>query len=209
MSYPSSDIEGKALRPSILINKIKKIYTNVEEQSDIVNNKEEILLVDTTFDDLLVNLRKLKDEEKVSNIWFDVYNYYISQKEWREKLLKAIELLDYNNSPEKINQENIEKLYGNTIKTSISRLEQYSSCPFSYYIKYGLKLSERDIFKIQTIDTGNFMHEVIDDFFGEEEAKDIKQITDEQIEKLVNKIIEQKLELKQNYIFTSVPNIKY
>ena len=97
MSYPSSDIEGKALRPSILINKIKKIYTNVEEQSDIVNNKEEILLVDTTFDELLVNLRKVKDEEKVSNIWFDVYNYYISQKEWREKLLKAIELLDYNN----------------------------------------------------------------------------------------------------------------
>lgn len=208
LSYPSSDIEGKALRPSILINKIKKIYTNVKEQSDIVNNKEEILLVDTTFDELLVNLRKLKDEEKVSNIWFDVYNYYISQKEWREKLLKAIELLDYNNTPEKINQENIEKLYGNTIKTSISRLEQYSSCPFSYYIKYGLKLSERDIFKIQTIDTGNFMHEVIDDFFGEEEAKDIKQITDKQIEKLVNKIIEQKLELKQNYIFTSVPKYK-
>ena len=45
-------------------NKIKKIYTNVEEQSDIVNNKEEILLVDTTFDELLVNLRKVKDEEK-------------------------------------------------------------------------------------------------------------------------------------------------
>jgi len=37
--------------------------------------------------------------------------------------------------------------------------------------------------------------------YEEEEAKDIKQITDEQIEKLVNKIIEQKLELKQNYIF--------
>lgn len=46
----------------------------------------------------------------------------------------------------------------------MSRLEQYSACPFSYYIKYGLKLSERDIFKIQTIDTGNFMHDVIDDF---------------------------------------------
>ena len=65
----------------------------------------------------------------------------------------------------------------------MSRLEQYSACPFSYYIKYGLKLSERDIFKIQTIDTGNFMHDVIDDFFGMEEAKDIKNITDEQIEK--------------------------
>lgn len=71
----------------------------------------------------------------------------------------------------------------------------------SYYIKYGLKLSERDIFKIQTIDTGNFMHDVIDDFFGMEEAKDIKNITDEQIEKIVNRIIDQKLELKKLYIY--------
>ena len=152
--------------------------------------------------------KQLEDEEKVSDIWFDVYNYYNNKKEWKDKLLKAVNLLEYSGAPEKIKKENIDKLYGNTIKTSVSRLEQYSACPFSYYIKYGLKLSERDIFKIQTIDTGNFMHDVIDDFFGMEEAKDIKNITDEQIEKIVNRIIDQKLELKKNYIFTNVPKNK-
>lgn len=208
LSYPSSDAEGKAVRPSVLINKVKKIFTNVKEHSDIITNEEDILLENITFDELLVNLRKLKDEEKVSDIWFDVYNYYNNKREWKDKLLKAVNLLEYSGAPEKIKKENIDKLYGNTIKTSVSRLEQYSACPFSYYIKYGLKLSERDIFKIQTIDTGNFMHDVIDDFFGMEEAKDIKNITDEQIEKIVNRIIDQKLELKKNYIFTNVPKNK-
>ena len=208
LSYPSSDAEGKAVRPSILINKIKKIFTNVEEHSDIITNEEDILLENITFDDLLVNLRRLKDEEEISDIWVDVYNYYNNKEEWKDRLLKAINLLEYSGTPEKIKKENIDKLYGNTIKASVSKLEQYSACPFSYYVKYGLKLSERDIFKIQTIDTGNFMHDVIDDFFGEEEAKDIKHITDEQIEEIVNRIIDQKLELKKNYLFTSIPKNK-
>lgn len=64
LSYPSSDAEGKAVRPSVLINKVKKIFTNVKEHSDIITNEEDILLENITFDELLVNLRKLEDEEK-------------------------------------------------------------------------------------------------------------------------------------------------
>ena len=135
--------------------------------------------------------KQLEDEEKVSDIWFDVYNYYNNKKEWKDKLLKAVNLLEYSGAPEKIKKENIDKLYGNTIKTSVSRLEQYSACPFSYYIKYGLKLSERDIFKIQTIDTGNFMHDVIDTFFQE---IDSLEISEEELEKIVEEIINEKLE---------------
>ena len=44
LSYPSSDAEGKAVRPSVLINKVKKIFTNVKEHSDIITNEEDILL---------------------------------------------------------------------------------------------------------------------------------------------------------------------
>ena len=33
LSYASSDEEGRALRPSILVNKIKKIFPSLEEES--------------------------------------------------------------------------------------------------------------------------------------------------------------------------------
>lgn len=49
LSYPSSDAEGKAVRPSVLINKVKKIFTNVKEHSDIITNEEDILLENITF----------------------------------------------------------------------------------------------------------------------------------------------------------------
>ena len=102
-----------------------------------------------------------------------------------------------------MSKENIQRLYGNILKTSVSRLEQYRKCPFSFHLKYGLKLKEKEDLKIKPIDTGSFMHDIIDTFF--ENVKDLKNICDEEIEKEVNQIINDKLFLSKNYIFTSTP----
>ena len=118
--------------------------------------------------------------------------------------------LSYTNEPEKMSEKSIDRLYGDTLKTSISKLEQYKSCPFSYYLKYGLQLSEKNELKIEAVDTGTFMHDVIDEFFDiiEQKGINVKQITDEEIKQIVDEIVEQKLQLKQNYIFTSIPKYR-
>ena len=138
LSYASSDAEGKSLRASILINKIKRIFPNIKEQSDVIERKSEVLLSKTTFDELLVNLRNFTQGEEIEPIWFDVYNYY--QANYKIKLESAIKALQYKNEPEKLKQNKLEKLYGNTLKTSVSRLEQYQACAFSYYLKYRIKI---------------------------------------------------------------------
>ena len=210
LSYVSSDLEGKSLRPSILINRIKKIFPKLIEQSDVIEKQSEIITQETTFEELLNQLRKRKEGEKIDPIWYIVYQYYENNIEWKNKLEDSLKALNYTNKPEKIQKEIIEKLYGNILKTSISKLEKYQACPFSYYLKYGLKLSEKNEFKIEVIDTGNFMHDVIDRFFEEVEEKDlvIKKISREQIDQLIDEIIEEKLQLKKNYIFTSIPKYK-
>ena len=130
-------------------------------------------------------------------------NWYIKNEEWKEKLLKAIKGYENKSKAEKISETNIQRLYGNILKTSVSRLEQYRKCPFSFHLKYGLKLKEKEDLKIKPIDTGSFMHDIIDTFFAE--VKEIKNINDEEIEKIVNQIINEKLDLSRNYIFTSTP----
>ena len=144
LSYASSNSEGKTLRGSILISKMKKIFPNLEEESDIIEKSSEILIENTTFDELLNKLGEYRDTGEIEDKWVEVYNYYKNNKVWKYKLEKAMEALGYNNQPEKINEENISKMYGDTLKTSVSRLEQYQSCHFAYYLKYGLKLSEKD-----------------------------------------------------------------
>lgn len=164
LSYSSSDGEGKSLRPSMLIIKLKKIYPKLIEDSDVT-------------------------DEVISNT-----------------------NIEYNNNPNKIDKENIEKLYGNNLVTSVSRLEKYRSCPFSYYLQYGLKLKEKEELKIQSFNTGSFMHEVIDSFFDYVNSENIDLPflleDDLQIEKIVDSIIEDKLTLNKNTIFTVTAKYK-
>ncbi|MCI8961805.1 MAG: helicase-exonuclease AddAB subunit AddB [Clostridia bacterium] len=205
LSYSGSSSDGNALKPSTLIYKIKKIFNNLQEKSDIIKRENIITNKKATFELLLTNLRDFNEGKEISSIWFDVYKIYSNDSEWKEKLEKSIKAQNYTNQPEKITKENLEKMYGDTIFTSISRLEQYRKCPFSFYLKYGLNINEKDTFQIQSIDTGTFMHETIDSFFGkvQDENINIKEITDEKLEKIVKEIIEEKLKLNKNYIFTS------
>lgn len=207
LSYASSDNEGRTLRPSILITKLKKIYPKLKETSDIITQEKEIITTNNTFDNLIEKLNAYQEGEEIEDIWFDVLKYYENNPLWKGRLLKSLEGIKYTNVPEKIKPEFIKKLYGETLHTTISRLERYRSCPFSFYLEYGLKLKEKKSLKLQPIDTGSFMHEVIDEFFEEVSTKkiNIKDLDKAEIEKIVKQIIEEKLNLKANYIFKSIP----
>ena len=201
VSYLSANKDGATLRPSILISKIKKIFPQIQEDSNIIEEKFEIGNVNATFEELLKNIRKLKNNQKIDDIWIDIFNWYNKNEHWKNKLKNSLKGLEYTNIAEKINEENIKKLYGKTLKTSISKLEQYKKCPFSFHLKYGLKIKEEEEYKIKALDTGSFMHEVLDTFF--DRVENIKEIEDKEIEKIINEIINEKLKLEKNYIFSS------
>ena len=205
LSYASSDNEGKTLRPSILINKIKKIYPKLEEKSDIISKEYEIVNKSITYEELIENISRLRDKNEIDNIWYAIYNYYKNEEIWNKKLQDDLKGLDYTNIPRDINKDNIEKLYGNKLNTSISRLERYRSCPFSYYLQYGLNIKEKDQLKIQNFNTGSFMHETIDEFFQyiKENNLNLSELEDEEITRIVSEIIDNDLKLSKNFAFTA------
>ena len=212
LSYASTDSEGKSLRPSMLIIKLKKIFLSLKEESDVITKKYEITNKNVTYEQLLENIYKLNENEQIDDIWYMVYNYYKNQNDYQISLKNDLEGLEYTNLPKDIDKEIVDKLYGNTLNTSVSRLEKYRSCPFSYYLQYGLKLKEKEELKVQSFNTGSFMHETIDSFFQlvrEENLSLAQLMTDEEmIEKLVAQIIEEKLKLSSNYIFTATSKYK-
>lgn len=212
LSYASSDREGKSLRPSMLIHKIKKLYPNLKEESDIITKKYELINNEITYEELLENIAKLKKKEEIPDIWYQIYNYYKSQNEWNKKLENDLKGIEYTNVPKDIKKENIEKLYGNVLNTSVSRLEKYRSCPFSYYLQYGLKIKEKEELKIHTFDTGSFMHETIDEFFEIIKQEGINlpelELEEEKIFEIVSEIIDKNLKLSKNFIFTATAKYK-
>ena len=209
LSYASSDGEGKALRPSILIHKMKKIFPKLEEQSDVITKQYEVVNQDITYEELLEKIYQLKNKENIENLWYAVYAWYKQNSKWNTRLEQDMEGLAYTNVPQKLKKENMDKLYGNTLHTSVSRLEQYRRCPFSYYLQYGLKVKPKEELKIQSFNTGSFMHETIDEFFKyvHENGLNLAELEEIDIQKMVSKIIDEDLELSKNYIFKAT--VKY
>lgn len=229
LSYASSDSEGKPLRASNLIFRIKKIFPNIIEESDIIK-KEKLELINEkiSYDDLILKINEMENGISPEKLFFILYKYYEQNKNYKNILNDNIKYINFKLN-EKLKKENIEKLYGNRLNTSISKLERYRSCPFSYYLQYILKLKDKEELKVQNFDTGSFMHDVINSFFEEinnnEEYSDfyekvrirfLEDADDEKntkeilttIEKIVDKIINEKLLNEKNYIFTATEKYK-
>lgn len=209
LSYSSADTEGGALRPSIYITKIKKMFPNLKETSDVITQKYEITNQKVTYEALIEKLAKIQEKE-LEPEWKETYRYFENEASWKNKLEKDLQGLSYTNIPQNIETTTIEKLYGNVLKTSVSKLETYKKCPFSYFLKYGLNLKQKEELKIQNFDTGSFMHEIIDLFFNQVKEENI-QLTEllgeeEKIRKIVNQIVETKLDYGK-YRFTAT--VKY
>ncbi len=54
-----------------------------------------------------------------------------------------------------------EKLYGLTLRTSASRLEEFAACPFRFFVRSGLRAGERKVFELDARERGSFQHEVL------------------------------------------------
>lgn len=71
--------------------------------------------------------------------------------------------------------------------TTISRIQEYFACPYKHFLKYGLKLSEREDGELSPLDIGNFLHKTIELFVAEGQFDHIEEtVTD-----IVDKICEQ------------------
>lgn len=203
LSYSSSDKEGNSIRPSILIKKINRIFPNILIESDVVEKRYSISNEKATFEEALNAYKDYLDGGDITEEWKDILRYFYKKDKNRFK--RAVSGMYYTNKTQDISQDNIEKMYGGVLRTSVSRLESYRRCPFSFHLTYGLKLKEKEELKLDSIDTGSFMHEVIDTFFKtiNDQNLNLKEITDEEILKIVNKIISELLETSRYYIFSS------
>ena len=210
LSYCQSDTDGKSLRPSTLILKIKKIFPNLKEENDIIENKKYLINEKELYEQFISKIFLNYDNKKINNEIFLLYKYFLENEKYKKILKNNLNYIKKLKIPEKIKKENIQKLYGNKLKTSVSKLETFKSCPYEYFLQYSLKIKEKEELKIKSLDTGSFMHEVINSFFEEINDKkiNIKEIDNEQTEKIINEIIEKKLENNKNYIFTATEKYK-
>ncbi|MEQ8154180.1 MAG: helicase-exonuclease AddAB subunit AddB [Clostridiaceae bacterium] len=217
VTYPMADFEGKSLRASIIIPRLKKIFPNVIEESDIsqeANNLDKVTSPVPTFNNMIGALRKNFDQEEIEEYWSQVYNWYKKQKEWEQKVSNIERALYYTNQVDNLDKEKIKKIYSGEkgkMMFSVSRLEKYAQCPFSYYVQYGLKAKDRKIYEFSAPDLGSFMHEILDGFtsYVKKEQLNWSELNKDKCSKIVSLLVDQKLEENKGFILNSSKRYKY
>ncbi|MDF2881507.1 MAG: ATP-dependent helicase [Clostridiaceae bacterium] len=217
LSYSISDIEGKSMRPSIIISRLKKIYGKLKEYSEIADemnidaNINKIVNPKATLNQLVSSIKKDSGIINISPVWIEAYRWYKENNVWNKKINTVVKGFDYTNSLEVNSTLKIRKLYGDKLNISVSRLEKFSECPFSYFVQYGLRAKERKIYSLTSPDLGTFMHSVIQHFSNIVNEKNINwdDITKEWCEKTVGEIVEDTIVKIPGNIFNSSPRYKH
>jgi len=159
LSYCMGDIEGAELKPSVIITKVTDIFGDgiIRFKSDFEQDHG-IVSINTA--KRLVSEKSREGENQFSLAIIDAL-----EKEFGEFNLDFMEKLNKTiNKTPFLDKKTVERLYSGNIYSSISRLERYASCPFSYFLQYNLKAGERKLFSIDAPDMGSMLHEVIERF---------------------------------------------
>lgn len=170
LSWPAADHEGRAMRPSIIISRIKRIFPEITQGSDIVKNdsdsREMELLTgrEPAFRHMIDAIRQKADGKDVKPLWHDVYRWFLAREDWYDRCRRLRSAFLYRNVPEPVSREKIAELYGSPVQSSVSRLEKYTACPFAYFVQYGLGAKERKVYRLSPPDVGTFMHAAIERF---------------------------------------------
>ncbi len=218
VTYPLADFEGKSQRPSIIVHRLKKILPNVKEESEgfkLVNDKyEKISAKLPTLNELMIAIRKNYDGAEIEDYWKYVYDWYLREPKWKERIEYVKKGLEYTNLENNISKEKAKKLYEdnkNKISLSVSRLERYAQCPFAYYIQYGLKAKDRKIYEFTAPDLGSFMHEILDEFTNEIKEKDLKwsDLSKENCRNIINSLVDNQVKNNKSSILNSSKRYSY
>lgn len=218
VTYPLADFEGKSQRPSIIVHRLKKILPNVKEESEgfkLVNDKyEKISAKIPTLNELMIAIRKNYDGAEIEDYWKYVYDWYLREPKWKERIEYVMKGLEYTNLENNISKEKAKKLYEdnkNKISLSVSRLERYAQCPFAYYIQYGLKAKDRKIYEFTAPDLGSFMHEILDEFTNEIKEKDLKwsDLSKENCRNIINSLVDNQVKNNKSSILNSSKRYSY
>ncbi|HEU5140828.1 MAG TPA: helicase-exonuclease AddAB subunit AddB [Bacillales bacterium] len=169
VSYPLADEEGKALQPSLLINRLKAVFPELEEklimsEPEEATGEEALEYVSGPQRGLVYTLGQVRQWRKgypIPPVWWDVYNWLAERPEWQVDGRRLFSGLFYKNKEKRLSPETSRSLYGDKIQASVSRMERFSSCPFQQFASHGLRLKERETFRLEAPDIGQLFHSAL------------------------------------------------
>lgn len=167
LSYAKVNSDGKGIRPSYLIDTVRKLFPQLAVEYP--QNRSRIEQIEGRQEGaryLAEELREYADgtlREEERQDFYLMYRAYEADPQGRDRLTQAA-FRRYKESG--LSRIVARALYGRQLENSVSRLETYAACACRHFLQYGLSLREREEFGFEVSDMGNVYHAVLENFAG-------------------------------------------
>lgn len=177
VTYAATDDNGKALAPSPYVRTLLDAAPGlvVRRESDPLRSRQTWDLLSSS--DLRARIAwefqtrasRSDDDLAVRGRWNELYDSVRGEINAQRAFRRALEGL-VERPPARVSQESVKRLWGDSLRSSVSRLETQAACPFRHFAQYTLGLTARREAPIEPVDIGQVHHAILEDFVSQMSA---------------------------------------
>ena len=203
LTYARVGSDGSAKRPSYFIHMIEGLFPDLKAELITGEQIDETLVTpESSMAFLLEGLYQEEAEwnEEKEALWQALLHWYEKEPAYQEQVKAILEAAELKYHVEPISRAVAKALYGNELKNSVTRLEQYAACACAHFLTYGLRLRERELFEFRMADMGNIYHQALENYgrYLKESSYSWFDITEEAQKQLMERAMEEAIAASGN-----------
>lgn len=199
--YSAATAEGKAMRPSIIINRLTSFLPYIKPETFGKADPMDAIYTVNSAKERLPFIRNVSDGKVVRSVLDELGEDSGSMR---------IKLDNYS-IPEVLARD----CFGNIRELTKSSIESFANCPLIYYFNYVLKLRDEKKAEIDAMVSGSFVHSVLENFLKKSldengiSSASSEDLVDEVINSIIDSICtsEQKDSNRLNHLFLRLRRI--
>ena len=185
--YPFTGDAGELL-PSPLVTRIRSLFPNAAYKTDLTG-ADALPCCRADALERLTGALRCRAEDGAIRPELPALAAYFAKAE--PPLLERLLAAGRTGAGEALPASLARALYGDRLRMSASRLEQFNACPFRHFVTYGLRAGERPEYREKAADLGTFYHDALNLFFRRAKEQDLsaRMLTAEQQQTLLDEIL--------------------
>lgn len=208
LSWSRVSGDGKSLRPAYLISDIRRLFPGIGVTDEEKRGMKEREITRQT--GILKVAGGVRDRRLgVSDEWKELYGWFMRDGENREEIRQILNAGFLKKEGADIGKDTAERLYPDRTRVSVSRMEQYASCAYAHFLRYGLRLEERKEYGFEALDLGNIAHQALERFSRKADREGVAwtELPEEKREELISESVEESvIDYGNTVLFSSARN---
>ncbi|MBO4835070.1 MAG: exodeoxyribonuclease V subunit gamma, partial [Lachnospiraceae bacterium] len=209
LTYAGFTATGEEIRPSYLLEEIGELVPSASPE--IIFTSPQISWEQESLHDLAGQLRSFaeKEETDLPEEEKDLLQYFAQADP--DAVRQVIEGAFYSNKQTPLDPQVALDLYGEVLKGSVSRFENFNECAYKHFLNYGLRIDERPEYRIDATDLGSLYHDALDLYSKQlnEEGFRFSDVSDTDSERIANESVDKALQNMEKDVLQSTKRLEF